>query len=247
MAQMQSQLNIGSYITTGVGRGTEAYGAWYEGEQAKDYYKTMQSLTIRQKKDAQQAIAFKRDQAFLIRADAADAYREAEDIERRGELQQDAYQKETDKGISEMIVRLAKSGVALEGSPMDYIDEVVTERAKGLGIMQWENQREVYKAESRGAAIINKSTIMLRETKLATAGLDMFNYQYQIYKNAESEAAKSALWGQFNAFLGAFADSFAIMGGGQASQSGYGTAQTGNSEAGNMGDFQSADWSSFVA
>lgn len=243
---MGQQMNIGSYITTGVGRGTEAYGAWYEGEQAKDQYKMMQSLTIRQKGEAQQLIAFKRNQAFMMRADAADAYREAEDIARKGEYQEEYFQKETDKGVSNLMANIAKSGVALEGSPMDYIDEVVTERAKGLGIMKWENERDVYKAESRGASILNKSTVMLHETKLAEAGLDMFNYQYQLYKNAEIEAGKSALWGQFNAFLGAFADSFSIMGGGQAGNSGYGTSDTGNSVEG-VDDFGGADsWASFV-
>lgn len=236
-----AQSNIGGYITTGVGRGTEAYGAWYEGEQGKNYYKTMQSLTIRQKNEARELIRSKYYQLNIMRGEAADAYNQAEDIGRMGEIKADYYQKETDKAVAGLFANLAKSGVSMTyGSPLEYIDNVVTERAKGLGILKWQNQRDVYKAETQAAAIYNRGSLVLHEAKVMSAGLDMFNYQYQTYKQAEKEAGRAAEWKQFSAFLGAFSDSFGGMSG--ASNMG-GTSSSGGTQSTDMGEYgNSSQW-----
>jgi hypothetical protein len=42
---MAQAANIIQYVQIGFGRQTQAYGAWYEGEQQEDYYKTQAGAT----------------------------------------------------------------------------------------------------------------------------------------------------------------------------------------------------------
>ena len=228
---MSQAMNAGKYVSIGVGRQTEAYGAWYEGEQAKNYYSLMSTLNMQKKEEARRNIQIQELEAGLVKDQAAVAFKEAEYTGQLNKVKEQKFQEASDKGVSAMFSKMAKSGVAMNfGSPMDYIDEAVTERAKDLDLLKWTGKEDVWQKEVSATNISNKATIMLDQAKVAESQLPMFDYQNELYAAAGKEAGRVAWWKQFSAFLGAFSDVFGGSSGGV--QGGGGGSYSGNSGGG---------------
>ncbi len=219
MAQAGVLQGLG-YASIGMSRATEAYGAWYEGERAKDYYRKMQSMT-----DERQQVQKKLLQVGFAKQDAADAQKDAEYSRQLGDVKEKHFKDDTDKQLATHFANMAQGGIDMSyGSPMEYMDAAINERAEGLGIMQWQNDHQTWKMESEAKALKDKATIMLHDVYIEESAI---NYQQKIYKLAEQEADEAAKWKQFQAYVGAFSDSF---GGKTGSSGSFGQAQSGDKQ-----------------
>jgi len=208
MSEYAGVINAGTSL---LGAGTKAYGAYAAGRQAEDYYGTQSALTMRSKAEADREIQLQVRAANLMRDQADQVTQDAAWIKQMGDVKERKFQKETDKGVSAMYAKTAKSGVSMAyGSPLDVIDEVVTERAKDYDILKWSNDVDYYHKMNEARNINDKATIMLDQAKVAESNLVMFDYQSSIYKQAGDQAKDTAQLQMVGAYFEALNDVFQI-------------------------------------
>lgn len=208
MSEYAGAINAGTSV---IGAGTKAYGAYAAGRQAEDYYGTQSALNMRTKEETSRAIQLQVREANLMRDRADETLQEAEWIKQIGNVKERKFREQTDKGLSAMYARTAKSGVAMNyGSPMDVIDEAVTERAKDYDILSWSNDVDTYKKKNEARYIKDKATIMLDQAKVNESNLVMFDYQSSIYDQAGDQAKNTAQLQMVSAYFGALNDVFQI-------------------------------------
>lgn len=208
MSEYAGAINAGASL---VGSGTKAYGAYAAGRQAEDYYGVQSALTMRSKAEADRNIQIKVREANLMRDQADDALMEANWKRQLGKVKEREYRKETDRGVSAIYAKTAKSGVSMAyGSPMDVIEDVATERAKAYDILEWGNEAEHYRGKQAARQIREKSTIMLDEAMVARSNLSMFDYQASLYRQAGSQATSTAQIQMATSFMNALQDVFTI-------------------------------------
>lgn len=230
---MAQAMQIGKYASISAGRSGEAYGAWYEGKSAEQYYDAQIQETMVQKEFARQKIGLQLQEAELIKEEAENLYKEAGYIEQLGNVRERKYKEETDKILSSMFSKMAKSGVRMDyGSPMDYVNEAVDDRAEDLGLLQFQNEVTSWQAQRRAQQTSDKATIMLNRAKVEEANLALYDWQMQLYKQAGEEAKSIAHYKQISAYLGAVSDVFGgsgsnFSGGGDMGGSGAGSSMSG--------------------
>jgi hypothetical protein len=206
MSEYAGAISAGSSV---LGAGTKAYGAYAAGRQAQDYYGIQSGLNMRSKAEASRAIQLQVREANIMRDQADQTLQDAEWIRQLGAVKERDYQKQTDKGVSSMYAHTAKSGIAMNyGSPMDVIDEAVTERAKAYDILKWGNDVDYYHKKNEANRIKEKATIMLDTAKVNESNLPMFDYQSTLYSQAGQQAKSVAQFGMLNAYFGALDDVF---------------------------------------
>lgn len=217
-----SATDIVRYVAIGLGRQTEAYGAWYEGEANADEFQNLRELnTLERDKDINLGLAASRK----ARDAAKVAYKEVDYQKGINTFKSTQYKKESRKILGTAYSRMAKGGVRMDyGSPLDYINDAVTERAKGLDLVEWSGRRDVYMKEVQAAELSDKATIMLYETKVNAS---LFAYKDRALKHAKQEATRQAKWRQFSAYLGAVSDVFGGSNGGMQGSGGGGGYNTG--------------------
>ena len=208
MSEYAGAISAGSSV---LGAGTKAYGAYAAGRQAQDYYGIQSGLNMRSKAEASRAIQLQVREANIMRDQADQTLQDAEWIRQLGAVKERDYQKQTDKGVSSMYAHTAKSGIAMNyGSPMDVIDEAVTERAKAYDILKWGNDVDYYHKKNEANRIKEKATIMLDTAKVNESNLVMFDYQSSIYDASAAQSKSAAEMGMVNAYMGALSDVFEI-------------------------------------
>jgi hypothetical protein len=158
--------------------GYKSYGAYYEGQQQQQYYKTQALLTERQKEEATRDIALQEEEAKIAERDAILAKQKA-DIERV------MYGDQSDERLAKITTRFAKSGGGMSGSVLDYLSAISDERAYGSALIQWQGEQDSVKLH-------NIATIKLDAAKVAEGNLSMFDYQAYLHRLSASEAVKVA-------------------------------------------------------
>jgi len=118
------------------------------------------------------------------------------------------------------------------GSPLEYINEAVTDRAKDLDILNWQNDFSKWQAERKAASVSDKATIMLNQINIAKAELSLYDWQAMLYKRAGQEAKSMSHYKMLSAYLGAVSDVFGgsgsnFSGGGDMGGSGAGSSMSG--------------------
>lgn len=208
MSEYAGVVSAGSSL---LGAGTKAYGAYAAGKQAEDYYGTQSALNMRSKAETSRAIQLQVREANLMRDKADETLQDAEWIKQLGDVKEREYRKETDKGISSMYAHTAKSGVSVTyGSPMDVINEAITDRAKAYDILTWSNDVDRYHKANEAKYIREKATIMLDQAKVNESNLVMFDYQSSIYDQAGEQSRNTAQLQMISAYFGALDDVFRI-------------------------------------
>ena len=195
-------------VIQGISGATGVYGAWYEGEQIRNYYMAQAELTFREKQTFLRQIEQKEKQAGMVRQEAADAYKEVEIVKRVGAIKEKKFQEQTDMAVSSLLARSAASGVDTSyGSPLDYMSKAIDDRAEEFDLMSWGNQYDAYKQERQAANISDKATIMLDETQLMRSDLPMFDYQAQVFMQAGGEARRAARYKGYGIAMQAISNS----------------------------------------
>lgn len=156
----------------------KSYGAYYEGEQQRNYYNTQALLTERQKEEAERDIALQKEEARLAERDAVLAKQKA-DIERV------MYGDQSEEKMASITAHFAKSGGASTGSVLDYLSAISNERAYGSALIQWQGEQQSVKLH-------NIATIKLDAAKVAESNLPMYDYQAYLHRMSASEAIKVA-------------------------------------------------------
>lgn len=254
---MAQAANIIQYVQIGFGRQWQAYGAWYEGEQQEDYYKTQAGATQWEKQNLyrETEAAAERDvrAAGALQLEAKNAQYEVEAVKKAGTHIEKRHQDATDAGLAKVAAKMAKGGGSLNyGSPMDFLNKTTDERALSYGVTKWQNEVNVWAAERKVQGLQDKATIMLDQAALrrwqyrnAAYALD---YQTLLYNNAAKEAKKAAKYKEISHYIGAFTDSlnvqfgkgwsgdmFGDMFGGGGSGGGMDTSSMGSFDAGGAG------------
>ena len=195
-------------VIQGFSGATGVYGAWYEGEQIRNYYMAQAELTFREKQTFLRQIEQKEKQAGMVRLEAADAYKEVEIVEKVNAIKEQKFQEQTDMAVSSLLARNAASGVDTSyGSPLDYMSKAIDDRAEEFDLMSWGNQYDAYKQERQAANISDKATIMLDETQLMRSDLPMFDYQAQVFMQAGGEARRAARYKGYGIAMQAISNS----------------------------------------
>ena len=195
-------------VLNGVSGATGVYGAWYEGEQQRNYFMAQAELTYREKQTFLRQIEQKEKQTAMVRQDAADAYREVEIVKRVGAIKEKKFQEQTDMAVSSLLARSAASGVDTSfGSPLEYMSNAIDARSEELDMMSWGNKYDAYKQERQAASISDKATIMLDETQLMRSDLPMYDYQAQVFMQAGGEARRAARYKGYGIAIKAIGDS----------------------------------------
>jgi len=261
---MAQAANIIQYVQIGFGRQTQAYGAWYEGEQQEDYYKTQAGATQWEKQNLyrETEAAAERDvrAAGALQIEAKNAQYEVAAVKKAGTHIEKRHQDATDAGLAKVAAKMAKGGGSLNyGSPMDFLNKTTDERALSYGVTKWQNDVNVWAAERKVQGLQDKATIMLDQAALrrwqyrnAAYALD---YQTLLYNNAAKEAKKAAKFKEISHYIGAFTDSLNVTfgkgwsgdmfgdmfegkgnsGGGGGSGGGMDTSSMGSFDAGGAG------------
>jgi hypothetical protein len=173
----------------------KSYGAWYEGEQQRQYYYSQANLTWRQKQEAERKIEMDKRAADFT-------FAQAEAVDQQGKIAEKNYQTETDRTTSAAFAKTAKSGVDMSyGSPMDYLNDIADSRARELADLSWSN-------DVNTQTIKEKATIMLDQAKLAESNLPMYDYQADIYVRSGREAEKVGAIKQRGAEMQSTSDGF---------------------------------------
>jgi uncharacterized membrane protein YgcG len=211
---MAQGANIVKYVGIGFGRQTEAYGAWYEGQMGKNYYRTQAALTMRQKQEAIREADMQERQSHIFQSGARDVLQEAEYIRQSGEYAKAKHRMESDVTMTTAAGKMAKSGVDMSyGSPLEYLDYIANIRAQDLAVTGWKNDISVWEKKREAADIQEKATIMLDIANVNRANLSMYDYQAQLYAEAGQEAERAARWKEISAYVGAVNDVFGGSGG----------------------------------
>lgn len=195
-SQNGSNAPFAGWVAQGFANATAYYGAWYEGEQQNAYYKQQMQLTYREK----QAFLRKFEYAYgEVKQAAFDATREVENLGRFIERKEKKYQEQSDTAIAAMMMKTAKSGVAMDfGSPLEYMGKIVDDRSEEFGLLKWGNQMEIYQGEQKAKNLSDKATIMLDESKT-----EMQNYDYQaaMFLQSAGDARRAARYKSYQAAL----------------------------------------------
>lgn len=217
---MAQAANIIQYVQIGFGRQMQAYGAWYEGEQQEDYYKTQAGATQWEKQNLyrETEAAAERDvrAAGALQLEAKNAQYEAEQVRRASAISEQKHRDISDSGMARGAARLAKSGVDINyGSPMEFLNQAAEERARDFGIEKWKNEMNVWAAERKVQGLQDKATIMLDQAALRRwqyrNAAYMLDYQTLLYNNAAKEAKKAAKYKEISHYIGAFTDSLNVQ------------------------------------
>ena len=234
--------NITQYVGIGINRQLSAYGEWYKGKQEANYYETQNQIAWRNRNEAaaEMGIAEERDfrMAGALKQEAMNAEIEAQATQKIGEIKLENMQTESDAILAENTARMAKSGMDLSyGSPMEYLNQSVNDRARAYGLQEWENDLNTWQAKRKVAALYDKSSMVLDQINLRRwqfTNLDYeTKYQMMINKAAGKEARKAATLKQTSHYIGAVTDSLNVcFGGGSGGGGGMGGMMGGGGEGG---------------
>lgn len=200
---------MGNYYTAaansviqGIAGSTSVYGAWYEGEQQREYYYSQAELTYYQK---QQALRKMESESSIVKNQAMVAEHQADYIERINEYKEKKYQDESDSGVALMYANMAKSGADVNyGSPLEVIGKVVEDRSEGYAMTKWAGQQDVYQKRMEAKTYSDKATIMLDEYNMNS---QLYDYQAKIYKQAGDESRRAARYKGYGIALNAISTS----------------------------------------
>jgi hypothetical protein len=202
-------------VVQGVGGSTGVYGAWYEGEQQRDYYFTQAALTYREKQEAIRKIDMQDREAAFLQIQADYAKTEAGFVKKKGEIVLKQYQEQTDTGTAQAYAKTAASGVRMDyGSPDELIADVTDKRAFGYATTKFGADVETWKADQAAQGIQEKATIMLDTAKVNRSNLPMFDYQAGLFEMAGGEARRTARYKGYAIALNAISTSLSSFGGG---------------------------------
>lgn len=234
--------NIIQYVGIGINRQWSAYGEWYKGKQESQYYDTQNQIAWRTRNEAaaEMGIAEERDfrMAGAIKQEALNAEIEAQTTQKIGEIKLENMQTESDAILAENTARMAKSGMDLSyGSPMEYLNQSVNDRARAYGLQEWENDLNTWQAKRKVAALYDKSSMVLDQINLRRwqfTNLDYeTKYQMMVNKAAAKDARRAATMKQVSHYIGAFTDSLNVcFGGGGGGGGGMNMGSMMNSNSG---------------
>ena len=195
-------------VIQGVGGSIGVYGAWYEGEQLRDYYFSQAALTFRQKQEAIRAIEMQEREAGFMQTQAAYAKEEVGFVKKKGEIVLKQYKEETDIGASKAYAKMASSGVRMDyGSPLEMMADVTEKRAFGYAVSKFGADVETWQQERQAQGIQDKATIMLDTAKVNRSNLPMFDYQAGLFEQAGGEARRAARYKGYGIALNAVSTS----------------------------------------
>lgn len=157
----------------------EMYGAWYEGQQQRNYLRNQGLIVMEQKKEAIAKIEYQERLAAIQKMETV--YQKNAD-----DMKIEAFKDESERLVGKGIVKAAKSGADIaHGSPLDYLSYVTDERAKTTAQMSWQRDVTYWKGSV-------KSALTLDAANIEKAGLPMYDYQSVLYGLAGEEATRVA-------------------------------------------------------
>lgn len=126
-------------------------------------------------------------QAAITEREAETERQQAEIIERERQIEEGLHEKKTDKILSEYRARMARSGAAMSGSPLEFLGETAGELGYERELMSWQKRRE-------GAIHLDRAKVLMAEAP-------MYRLQGDIYRTGAKEAVTQGWLGGASSLL----------------------------------------------